>query len=67
MPGPLASTPSATPNDKLDIAPADRPNNAPERGEQLAGKGNNHLGLVRPFDTLGPAPEPLGQSAVLLE
>ena len=27
---PLASTPSATPNDKLDIAPAARPNNRPQ-------------------------------------
>jgi hypothetical protein len=40
---------------------------APERDEQLACKGNDHLGLVRPFDTLGPAAEPLRQSAVLLE
>jgi hypothetical protein len=40
---------------------------APERDEQLASKSDDHLGLVRPFDTLGPTPEPLRQSAVLLE
>ena len=40
---------------------------APERDEQLAAKSDDHLGLVRPFDALGPAPEPLRQSAVLLE
>ena len=33
----------------------------------LAAKSDDHLGLVRPFDALGPAPEPLRQSAVLLE
>jgi hypothetical protein len=42
-------------------------NHAPERDEQLAGKGDDHLRLVRPFDTLGSAPEPLRQSAVLLD
>ena len=40
---------------------------APKRDEQLASKSDNHFGLVRPFDALAPAAEPLRQSAVLLE